>query len=153
MSVPMLTLWILMLPVGIDVALGYGMQRNQPTTLHSRVKREAQVETQVITIPNTIRAENVMIGLIKDFARMQNTSRITACLPIPKAAGDPISWGIITSKLPEIPDNKTIACRQVSESRQVVKNLESNRRVDKAIEVTGLSFKSWKSTTNHRVVG
>lgn len=62
-----------------------------------------------------------MIGLVKDFSRMQNTSRITACLSIPKAAGDPISWGIIMSKLPEIQENKIIACKQIPESRQVVK--------------------------------
>lgn len=95
------------------------MQKDQLTTLHSRMKREA--ETQVIKISNAVRAENVMIGLVKDFAKIQNTSRITACLPIPKAAGDPVNWGIITSKLPEIQKNKTIACKQVPESRQVVK--------------------------------
>ncbi|RMC19663.1 hypothetical protein DUI87_03226 [Hirundo rustica rustica] len=105
---------------GIDIALGYGMQEDQLTTLH-KMKREVQAETQVIKVSNAIRAENVMIGLVKDFAKMQNTSRITACLPIPKAARDPISWGIITPKLPEIRKNKTITCKQVPESRQVVK--------------------------------
>lgn len=118
---PMLILGILMLPVGIDIALGYGTQKDQLTSLHSRMKREEQAETQVIKVSNAIWAENVMIGLVKDFARMQNTSRITACLPTPKAAGDPISWAIITSKLPEIQENKTIACKQIPESRQVVK--------------------------------
>lgn len=117
----MLILWLFMSPTGTDVALGYGMQKDQLTTLHSGMKKEVQAETQVIKVSNTIRAENVMIGLVKDFAKMKNTSRKTACLPIPKAAGDPVSWGIITSKLPEIQKNKTIACRQVPESRQIVK--------------------------------
>ncbi|XP_063258148.1 uncharacterized protein LOC134552909 [Prinia subflava] len=117
----MLISWILMSPVGIAVTLGYGIQKGQLTTLHSRMKREIQAKTQVIEISNEIRAENVMIGLVRDFAKMHNTSRITACLPIPKAAGDPVSWGIITSKLPEIGGNKTINCKQVPESRVVVR--------------------------------
>ncbi|TRZ13377.1 hypothetical protein HGM15179_013680, partial [Zosterops borbonicus] len=112
---------ILMSPIGNAVALGYGMQQGQSTALHSRMKREVQTETQVIEAPNTIQAENVMIGLVKDFAKMQNTSRITACLPIPMAAGDPISWGIITSNLPDIKGNKTVRCKQVPESRIVLK--------------------------------
>ncbi|XP_059347666.1 uncharacterized protein LOC132086202 [Ammospiza nelsoni] len=112
LSVIVLTLWLL-------ISLGCGMQNDQLTTLHSRMKREVQTETQVIKVSNAVRAENVMIGLVKDFAKMQNTSRITACLPIPKAAGDPVNWGIITSKLPEIQKNKTITCKLVPESRQV----------------------------------
>lgn len=51
-----------------------------------------------------------MIGLIRDFAKMQNVSQVTACLPIPKSAGDPIPWGIITSPIPQIEKNKTIQC-------------------------------------------
>ncbi|XP_063036750.1 uncharacterized protein LOC134432180 [Melospiza melodia melodia] len=112
LSVIVLTLWLL-------ISLGCGMQNDQPTTLHSRMKREVQTETQVTKVSNAVRAENVMIGLVKDFAKMQNTSRITACLPVPKAAGDPANWGIITSKLPEIQKNKTITCKLVPESRQV----------------------------------
>lgn len=114
LSVIVLTLWSLM-------SLGCGMQNDQLTTLHSRMKREVQTGTQVIKVSNAVRAENVTIGLVKDFAKMQNTSRITACLPIPKAAGDPVNWGIIISKLPEIQKNKTITCKQVPESRQVIK--------------------------------
>ncbi|TRZ18414.1 hypothetical protein HGM15179_008655 [Zosterops borbonicus] len=37
------------------------------------------------------------------------------------AAGDPISWGIITSNLPDIKGNKTVKCKQVPESRIVLK--------------------------------
>ncbi|RMB91385.1 hypothetical protein DUI87_32176 [Hirundo rustica rustica] len=39
--------------------------------------------------------ENLVVGLIRDFGMVQNVSRITACLPLPKAAGEPIPWGIV----------------------------------------------------------
>lgn len=117
---PIPILRLLISPTGID-ALGYGMEKNQLTTLHSRMKKEVQAEMQVIKVSNAIWSENVMIGLVKEFAKMQNTSRTTACLPIPKAPGDPISWGIIMPKLSEIQKDKTTACKQVPESRQIIK--------------------------------
>lgn len=80
----------------------------------SRRKREDQVPwTQVVQIPHRQPAENLLVGLIKDFAIMKGTDRITACMPIPKAAGDPLEWGIITSPLPQVEGNKTIQCKEV----------------------------------------
>lgn len=71
---------------------------------------------QIIQVPQRDPEENLMIGLIKDFAKMQNTSRITACLPIPKAAGEPIEWGIITIPFPE--GNETVKCQE----KEIIKN-------------------------------
>lgn len=44
---------------------------------------------------------------------------MTACLPLPKAAGDPIPWGIITSPLPQIGRNKTIQCKEIKTTEMV----------------------------------
>lgn len=64
---------------------------------------------------------------------MQNTNRTTACLPKAKAAGDPMSWGIITSKFPEIAKNKTVACKQVPQPRQKIRDLESDGGMEEAL--------------------
>jgi len=34
-----------------------------------------------------------MIGLIKEFANLQNVTQITACLPVPRAVGESVPWG------------------------------------------------------------
>jgi len=68
----------------------------------SRRKREGQVPwTQVVQIPHRQPSENLLVGLIKDFAIMKGTDRITACLPNPKATGDPLEWGITTCHCPK----------------------------------------------------
>ncbi|XP_061854185.1 uncharacterized protein LOC133625630 [Colius striatus] len=59
--------------------------------------------------------ENLVVGLIRDFGMIQNVSKITACLPLPQAAGEPIPWGIIPiTTMPETSVNFTWNCRQVS---------------------------------------
>ncbi|RMC03807.1 hypothetical protein DUI87_19560 [Hirundo rustica rustica] len=56
--------------------------------------------------------ENLVVGLIRDFGIMQNVSRITACLPLPKAAGEPIPWGIVpVGQLPNATVNVTWNCK------------------------------------------
>uniref|UniRef100_A0A8B9T3C6 ribonuclease H n=1 Tax=Anas platyrhynchos TaxID=8839 RepID=A0A8B9T3C6_ANAPL len=77
-----------------------------PVLLKMRDKRSAQYTQQA----RSNQEENLMIGLIRDFAKMQNVSQVTACLPIPKSAGGPIPWGIITSSIPQIEKNKTVQC-------------------------------------------
>ncbi|XP_030334304.1 uncharacterized protein LOC115604890 [Strigops habroptila] len=90
---------------------------------------------QIIQVPQRDPEENLMIGLIKDFAKMQNTSRITACLPIPKAAGEPIEWGIITIPLPE--EDKTVKCQEI----EVIKNVTKTEYDRKGL--MGPILKSW----------
>ncbi|XP_051626518.1 uncharacterized protein LOC127462093 isoform X3 [Manacus candei] len=69
-----------------------------------------------LQIPNReIEQENLIVGLIRDFGKVQNVTKITACLPMPHAAGDPIPWGIIP--VPEIPKmfkNITRNCKFVT---------------------------------------
>ncbi|RMB94895.1 hypothetical protein DUI87_28701 [Hirundo rustica rustica] len=56
--------------------------------------------------------ENLVVGLIRDFGMVQNVSRITACLPLPKAAGEPIPWGIVpVGQLPNATVNVTWNCK------------------------------------------
>lgn len=55
---------------------------------------------------------------------MKGTDRITACMPIPKAAGDPLEWGIITSPLPQVEGNKTIQCKEGWDSAWTVSLLQ-----------------------------
>ncbi|XP_053911768.1 uncharacterized protein LOC128850785 isoform X6 [Cuculus canorus] len=85
-----------------------------------RVKRaiESTQLPQVMNIPRGDPEENLIIGLIKDFAKMQNTSRITACLPLPKTAGEPIKWGIMTFPFPKNVGNNTV-CKQEMRVLQV----------------------------------
>ncbi|XP_058279920.1 uncharacterized protein LOC131378755 [Hirundo rustica] len=53
-----------------------------------RVTRQVPERNQTLKIREG--QENLIVGLIRDFGRMQNTTSITACLPLPQAAGDPI---------------------------------------------------------------
>ncbi|RMB89058.1 hypothetical protein DUI87_34516 [Hirundo rustica rustica] len=56
--------------------------------------------------------ENLVVGLIRDFGMVQNVSRITACLPLPKAAGEPIPWRIVpVGQLPNATVNVTWNCK------------------------------------------
>lgn len=58
--------------------------------------------------------ENLIVGLVRDFGQVQNTTSITACLPLPKAAGDPIPWGIIpVGEMPPVTMNGTKRCNKV----------------------------------------
>ena len=63
-----------------------------------RNKRQQDTE-QLINIPKEMPEENLMLGLIKGFANLQNVTQITACLPIPRAVGESIPWGILTMNL------------------------------------------------------
>ncbi|XP_063035582.1 uncharacterized protein LOC134431513 [Melospiza melodia melodia] len=69
----------------------------------SRVRRELQFN-------RTEEQENLIVGLVRDFGKMQNVTKITACLPLPQAAGEPIPWGIIPIPDPPIIQNLTQTC-------------------------------------------
>ena len=47
---------------------------------------------QLIYLLRRTPEKNLMIGLIKEFANLQNVTQITACLPIPRAAGESLPW-------------------------------------------------------------
>ncbi|XP_055648591.1 uncharacterized protein LOC129783006 [Falco peregrinus] len=80
--------------------------------LVDRNKRQIETE-QVIDIPKQMAEENLMVGLIKEFANLQNITQITACLPIPKAVGESIPWGILTMNLTNLEHkNETNYCEQ-----------------------------------------
>ena len=77
-----------------------------------RNKRQIETE-QVIDIPKQMAEENLMVGLIKEFANLQNIAQITACLPIPRAVGESIPWGILTMNLTKLEyGNETVDCKQ-----------------------------------------
>ncbi|XP_068868131.1 uncharacterized protein [Aphelocoma coerulescens] len=83
----------------------------------TRVTRQV-LEDEIQTKP-----ENLIVGLIRDFGQTQNVSAITACLPLPHAAGDPIPWGIIPA--PDMPvSNRTVtlSCTQEIRSRTKLVN-------------------------------
>ena len=80
--------------------------------LVDRNKRQVETE-QVIEIPKQMAEENVMVGLTKEFANLQNITRITACLPITRAVGESIRWGILTMNLTNLEyKNETTYCEQ-----------------------------------------
>lgn len=57
--------------------------------------------------------ENLILELIEKFANLQNVSQLTACLPIPRAVGESIPWGILTMNLTiEEHENETTCCEQ-----------------------------------------
>jgi len=69
---------------------------------------------QLIYLPRRTPEENLMIGLIKEFANLQNVTQITACLPIPKAVRESVPWGILTTNLSnKEPKNDGTHCEQV----------------------------------------
>lgn len=71
------------------------------------------------TIERNAEQENLVVGLIRDFGIMQNVTKITACLPLPQAAGEPIPWGIIpVTTMPESFKNVSWSCQLVP--KQVV---------------------------------
>jgi len=45
---------------------------------------------QLIYLPRRTREENLMVGVIKEFANLQNVTQITACLPIPRVVGESV---------------------------------------------------------------
>ncbi|XP_056371866.1 uncharacterized protein LOC130266619 [Oenanthe melanoleuca] len=72
--------------------------------------------------------ENLIVGLVRDFGQVQNTTSITACLPLPKAAGDPIPWGIIpVGEMPPVTINGTKRCNK--EIRNHTKMIEETYTV------------------------
>ncbi|XP_032940456.1 uncharacterized protein LOC117010272 [Catharus ustulatus] len=81
-------------------------------------KRVRQV-TGVGKTQQELGQENLIVGLVRDFGQVQNTTSITACLPLPKAAGEPIPWGIIP--MPEPPVNKSIQEKCIPVSRTIMK--------------------------------
>lgn len=55
-----------------------------------------------------------MIGLIKEFANLQNVTQRTARLPIPRAVGESVPRGILTTNLSsEELETDTTNCKQV----------------------------------------
>lgn len=92
-----------------NTAMGFG----EIEVSKGRAKRAIDaVQKLQITHPNP--QENLIVGLIRDFGTMQNVSKITACLPLPQAAGEPIPWGIIVVGLPpEVSTNSTKTCEVV----------------------------------------
>jgi len=69
---------------------------------------------QLIYLPRGTPEENLMVGLIKEFANLQNVTQITACLPIPKAVGESVPWGILTRNLSSKKSKTDIShCEQV----------------------------------------
>ncbi|XP_050196620.1 uncharacterized protein LOC126653140 isoform X1 [Myiozetetes cayanensis] len=91
---------------------------NDPTSIYvktGRVTRQTHA-SQISQVPHRkITQENLVVGLIRDFGRVQNVSKITACLPMPQSAGDPIPWGVIP--VPEVPKmfrNTTWNCKFVT---------------------------------------
>ena len=45
---------------------------------------------QLIYLPRRTPEENLMVGLKKEFANLQNVTQITACLPIPRVVGESV---------------------------------------------------------------
>lgn len=62
----------------------------------TRNKRQAE---ELIYLPRRTQEENLMVGSIKGFANFPNVTQITACLPIPRAVGEFVPWGILTINL------------------------------------------------------
>lgn len=76
-----------------------------------KTRNKRQIEAhQLIQLPKRTQDENLMRGLIKEFANLQNVSQITACLLIPRAVGQSIPWGIRTMNLTKIEKNETTHC-------------------------------------------
>ncbi|TRZ17796.1 hypothetical protein HGM15179_009267 [Zosterops borbonicus] len=96
-----------------------------------RVTRQVDNE---VGLPRNSKQENLVVGLIRDFGKTQNVSSITACLPLPHAAGDPIPWGIIPiTEMPPITRNGTKECRK-----------ELHNRTEWTVKTTTLR-KQWSS--------
>lgn len=88
----------------------------------SRITRqvsENEIRTRQVSHPE--KPGNLIVGLIRDFGQVQNVSAITACLPLPHAAGDPIPWGIIPA--PDRPaSRRTLSCSQETRFRTKIAN-------------------------------
>ena len=69
---------------------------------------------QLIYLPRGNAEENLMVGLIKEFANLQNVTQMTACRPIPRAVGESVPWGILTTNLSsKKSNNDSTYCEQV----------------------------------------
>jgi len=69
---------------------------------------------QLIYLPRRTPEENLMIGLIKEFANLRNVTQMTACLPVPRAVGESVPWGILTTNLSnKEPNNNGTHCEQL----------------------------------------
>jgi len=68
---------------------------------------------QLIYLPRRTPEENLMVGLKKEFANLQNVTQITACLPIPRVVGESVPWGILTNLSSEKSNNDGTYCEQV----------------------------------------
>ncbi|XP_058701178.1 uncharacterized protein LOC131582363 [Poecile atricapillus] len=76
-------------------------------------KKHRELRDTEVAVHQSHEQENLVVGLIRDFGKVQNVSRITACLPLPQAAGEPIPWGIIPIPLlPETADNTSTVCQK-----------------------------------------
>ena len=60
------------------------------STRKGDVKVHRKIRAVDVTFPRSQEQENLIVRLIRDFNKVQNVSSITACLPLPQAAGEPI---------------------------------------------------------------
>lgn len=63
-----------------------------------RIKSQTETEQLIFFLRKTPE-DNLMLGLIKEFANLQNVSQLTACSPIPRAVGESIPWRILAMNL------------------------------------------------------
>ncbi|KAM7020577.1 uncharacterized protein M8220_017630, partial [Acridotheres tristis] len=83
-----------------------------------RKTRTVQQAKEIKNVQQELGQENLVVGLVRDFGKMQNVTAITACLPLPKAAGDPIPWGIIPlGEMPPEIVNGTRKCNKELRNR------------------------------------
>lgn len=87
-------------------------ERSAPTQIKKKgqmkIKSQTEIEQLILFLRKTPE-ENLMLGLIKEFANLQNISRLTTCLPTPRAGSESIPWGILTMYLTK---NETTHCEQ-----------------------------------------
>ncbi|XP_056359665.1 uncharacterized protein LOC130259431 [Oenanthe melanoleuca] len=97
-------------------------QRTRPTHMVSLVeKKRRELRDIEAAVHQSREQENLVVGLIRDFGMVQNVSRITACLPLPQAAGEPIPWGIIPIPLlPKTVENTSTVCHIERKEREIV---------------------------------
>lgn len=97
-------------------------KKNQTQYINTALGREHEQENGInMALKRNPEQENLIIGLIRDFGKAQNTSKITACLPLPQAAGEPIPWGVIPIPAPPIQQNDVTICW--TEKREILKTV------------------------------
>lgn len=97
-------------------------QGTRPTHIVSLIeKKHRELRDTEVAVHQTHEQENLVVGLIRDFGIVQNVSRITACLPLPQAAGEPIPWGIIPIPLPpKATENTSTVCQIERKEKEIV---------------------------------